>query len=281
MPSLPRPRPGRTFLAGAPVLVAHRGGAKLAPENTIAAFEAAVREWGADMLEMDVRLTSDGRVAVIHDATVDRTTNGSGCVSDFTLEQLQELDAGHEFTDLEGRHSFRGAGTRIPALEEVFEACPGVWLNVEAKEAEVAGPLADLIREYGQEHRVLIAAEHERNRVDALGYPGPRGASRRHCMLFWLLHRLPGGRRYTPPVDALQVPEVWKGVRIVTSRFVDEAHRRNIPVHVWTVDDPDDMRRLLSLGVDAIQSDRPDLLAEVLTQACGRPPPPIARNATV
>ena len=281
MPQLPRARPGRTFLAGAPALVAHRGGAKLAPENTLTAFRSAVRDWGADMLEMDVRLTRDGRVAVVHDATVDRTTNGSGFVSEFSLEELQALDAGHEFVDLEGNHSFRGAGVRIPALEEVFEACPGVWLNVEAKEAEVAGPLADLIREHGQEYRVLIAAEHEKNRVDAMGYSGPWGASRRHCMLFWLLLRLPGGRRYTPPVDALQVPEVWKSFRIVSSRFVEEAHRRNIPVHVWTVDDPGDMRRLLALGVDAIQSDRPDLLAEVLTQVCGRPPPPIERAAAV
>jgi len=263
------------------VLVAHRGGATLAPENTLPAFDSAIRDWGADMLEMDVRLTRDGHVVVIHDPTVDRTTDGSGAVFDFKLEELQRLDAGHRFTDLDGDYSFRGKGVRVPTFAEVLEACPGVWLNVETKEARAAGPLAEVIRRHGQEHRVLVTAEIEGNRRGAAGYSGPWGASRRHCMLFWLLHRLPGGGPYTPAVDALQVPEVWKGFRIVTRRFVVEAQRRNIPVHVWTVDDPDDMRRLLALGVDAVQTDRPDLLAEVLTEVCGRPPPPIVRAATV
>jgi len=240
---------------------------------------AAVEDWGADMLELDVRLTRDGHVAVIHDATVDRTTDGSGLVSQLTLEELRALDAGHRFVDPAGRHSFRGRGVRVPTLEELLAVCPNVWLNVEAKEAEVAGPLVEIVRASGQEHRVLVAAEHEKNRRAVRGYPGPWGASRRQCMLFWFAHWLPGGGLYTPPVDVLQVPEFWKGRRIVSRRFVTEAHRRNIPVHVWTVDDPDTMRRLLSWGVDGIQSDRPDLLSEVLIEVTGRPPPPCARKA--
>lgn len=275
-----RPRPGRTYFAGAPLLVAHRGGGKLAPENTLQAFRTALDDWGADMLELDVRLTRDGQVVVIHDATVDRTTDGSGPVSDFSLKQLRALDAGYRFLDVEGRLSFRRASVSVPTLAEVFDACPDVWLNVEAKEAAVAGPLVDVIRTYGEEHRVLVTAEHERNRDRARGYRGPWGASRRECMLFWLLHRVPGGRAYTPSADVLQVPEHWKGHRIVSPRFVREAHRRNMPVHVWTVDDPDDMRRLLSWGVDAIQSDRPDLLSEVLVEVAARPLPPRARGRT-
>jgi glycerophosphoryl diester phosphodiesterase len=261
------------------MLVAHRGGAKLAPENTLPAFRSAVEEWGADMLEMDVRLTRDGRVVVIHDDTVDRTTDGTGLVSDLTLAEVRELDAGYHFVDLDGRPKFRGRGVRVPTFGEVVDACPSVWLNVEVKEAAVAGPLVEEIRKHRQEHRVLVAAEHERNRQDALGYEGPWGASRRDSALFWLLHRVPGGRAYTPRVDVFQLPEKWKGLRIVTSRFVREAHRRNIPVHVWTVDDPDDMRRLLSLGVDAILSDRPDLLSDVLVGLSGRPLPPRSRKA--
>lgn len=270
-----RPRPGRTYLAGAPMLVAHRGGAKLAPENTVLAFRSAVADWGADMLEMDVRLTRDGQVVVIHDATVDRTTEGTGAVSDFTLAELSDLDAGYRFVDLDGQPSYRGKGIRIPTLVEVLEACPGVWMNVETKEKAVAGPLVDVIRSVGEEHRVLVTAEHEQDRKAARGYGGPWGASRRQCMLFWLLSRLPLGRRYTPPVDVFQVPERFKGRRILSPWLIREAHRRNIPVHVWTVDDPDDMRRLLSWGVDAIQSDRPDLLSEVLVDVAGRPLPPV------
>ena len=274
-----RPRAGRAYLAGAPVFVAHRGGARLAPENTLAAFVPAVREWGVDMLEMDVRLTADGHVVVIHDDTVDRTTDGTGRVVDHTLEQIQSLDAGYRFVDLEGEPSFRGGDVRVPTFEEVLDACPGVWINVEAKERAVAAPLVEIIRRRGEEHRVLVAAEREGNRRDVRRYEGPWGASRRDCLLFWLFHRLPGGSRYTPRVDAFQVPEQWKGRRVLTPRLIDEAHRRNIPVHVWTVDDPADMRRLLSWGVDAIQTDRLDLLSEVLVEVAGRPLPPRARRA--
>jgi glycerophosphoryl diester phosphodiesterase len=276
-----RPRPGRTYLAGTPMCVAHRGGAQLAPENTLAAFRSAVDDWGADMLELDVRLTRDGEVAVIHDDTVDRTTDESGVVSDRTMAELQTLDAGYRFTSLGGAFSFRGRDVRIPTLSEVLDACPDVCINVEAKDRHVAGPMVALIRERGEEHRVLVAAEHERNRLAVRGYPGPWGASRRDCALFWLRHWLPGGESYTPDVDIFQVPERFKGRRILTPRLIDEAHRRNIPVHVWTVNDSSDMRRLLQWGVDGIQTDRLDLLTEVLSSVTGRPPPPCQRRAAV
>jgi glycerophosphoryl diester phosphodiesterase len=240
----------------------------------MAAFTGAVERWGADMLELDVRLSRDGVVVVLHDETVDRTTDGTGPVGALSFQELQELDAGFRFTDPEGEASFRGRGVRIPRLEELLEAFPGMRLNVEAKEPQVARPLVDLIRRHGAEERVLVAAEFERSRRSVRGYPGPWGASRHHLFWFWLLHRLPGGSPYTPGADALQIPEEWKGLRILSERFVKAAHARNLPVHVWTVDDPEDMRRMLAMGVDGIQSDRPDLLAEVLTEVTGRPPPP-------
>lgn len=269
-----RPRPGHTYLAGAPLLVAHRGGSRLAPENTLDAFRSAVSDWDADMLEMDVRLTRDGEVVVIHDPSVDRTTDGSGLVASFTLAELQSLDAGYGFTDPEGAATFRGRGVRVPRFEDVLRELPGVRLNVEAKESRVAAPLVEIVRRHGAEERVLVAAEHERNRRSVRGYPGPWGASRRQAFRFWVLHRLPGGGLYTPEADILQVPETYAGRRVVTPAFVLEAHRRNLPVQVWTVDDPADMRRLLSWGVDGIQTDRPDLLAAVLHEMFGRPLPP-------
>ena len=115
-----RPRPGRTYLAGAPMLVAHRGGSLLAPENTMAAFSSATDDWWADMLEMDVRLTRDGHVVVIHDDSVDRTTDGSGKVSEMTLEEIKDLDAGYRFRDLVGGFPFKGKGVTVPTLEEVL-----------------------------------------------------------------------------------------------------------------------------------------------------------------
>jgi glycerophosphoryl diester phosphodiesterase len=147
-------------------------------------------------------------------------------------------------------------------------------MNVEAKEPRAAAPLVEIVRRHGAEARVLVAAEHERCRDAVRGYPGPWGASRTQVFWFWALHRLPGGGPYTPGADILQVPETWKGRTIVTEAFVRAAHARNLPVQVWTVDEPADMRRLLALGVDGIQTDRPDLLARVLVEVAGRPAPP-------
>jgi len=255
------------------MLVAHRGGARLAPENTLTAFVQARERWRADMLEMDARLTRDGHVVVIHDPSVDRTTDGAGLVAELTLREIQALDAGYRFLDLSGSHSFRGRGVRVPTLEEVLVTCTDVWVNVECKERRVARPLAELVTRLGAVDRVLIAAESEKSRRGAAGYPGPWGASFTQGFLFLALHRLPGGSPYTPGADVLQVPERWKGLRVVTPRFVREAHRLNLPVQVWTVDDEADMRRLLDWGVDGVQTDRPDVLARVLSERGSRPPP--------
>jgi glycerophosphoryl diester phosphodiesterase len=259
------------------MLVAHRGGSALAPENTMVAFRQATEMWWADMLEMDARLTRDGHVVVIHDETVDRTTNGTGRVADLTLAEIQALDAGHRFRDESGGHPFRGKGAVVPTLAEVLETFADVWINVECKESAVAGPLRALVAHHAADHRVLIAAERESGRRGARGHPGPWGASLEQGLLFWILHVLPGGSPYTPRADILQVPERYKGLRVVTPRFVRAAHRLNLPVQVWTVDDAEDMRRLLAWGVDGIQTDRPDVLSRVLTELAGRPVPPGAR----
>jgi glycerophosphoryl diester phosphodiesterase len=267
------PRPGHPYLAGAPLLFAHRGGARLAPENTIEAFRVAVDRWGADILEMDVRLTRDGQMVVIHDETVDRTTDGRGPVASFDFEELQELDAGHHFRDLSGKPSARGRGIRIPLFTEVLDSFPQVRLNVDAKDSAAMPGLVRLLQERGEVHRVLLASAETAGRAANHGYQGPTSATRRQIRFFYLLHRLPGGGPYTPPVEALQVPYWWEGRQVTTPRLIREAHRRNLAVHVWTIDDPDDMRTLLQWGADAIQTDRPDLLAQVLHEETGRPLP--------
>jgi glycerophosphoryl diester phosphodiesterase len=269
-----RPRPGHPYLAGKPLFFAHRGGAKLAPENTLEAFRNAVDRWGADILEMDVRVTRDGEIVVIHDATVDRTTDGSGPVSTLTLAELHRLDAGARFVDLAGQLSFRGRGVRVPRFADVLDTFPRVRLNVDAKDPAALPPLLALVRRRGDQPRVLLASSEEEGRADRHGYEGPTSATRRQLRLFYLSHRLPGGGPYIPPVDALQIPDWWEGRRVTSPRLVREAHRRNIAVHVWTVDDPEVMRELIAWGVDGIQTDRPDLLARVLHEETGRPLPP-------
>jgi glycerophosphoryl diester phosphodiesterase len=256
------------------MLVAHRGGGQLAPENTLEAFHGAVETWWADMLEMDVRLTKDGEVVVIHDATVDRTTDGTGRVADLSLQEIRSLDAGYRFIDPFGVPSFRGRGSVIPTLDEVLTAFPGMRLNIEAKESAVARPLVEVVARHGAEQRVLVAAEHEASRRGARGYTGPWGASARQLKVFWALHWLPGGSPWAPRADIFQVPESAGRLRVVTPRFIRAAHRLGIPVQVWTVNREEDMHRLLDLGVDGIQTDRPDLLAAVLTERVGRPLPP-------
>lgn len=268
------PRPGRAYLAGPPMLVAHRGGSKIAPENTLVAFRRAVDLWEADMLELDVQLTRDGVPVVIHDPTVDRTTDGAGRVGDMGITEVKRLDAGARFRDQKGAAPWAGRGVRVPTLDDVLESFPDVWINIECKGPRVAAPTLETVLRHRAEHRVLIAAEHESWRRGARGYPGPWGASRHHVLLFRVLCGLPRAAGYTPGADVLQVPETWKGRRIVTPRFIEQAHRKNIPVQVWTVDDPADMARLLEWGVDGVQTDRPDLLARVLHDGFGRPAPP-------
>jgi glycerophosphoryl diester phosphodiesterase len=180
-------------MAGAPLLFAHRGGARLAPENTMEAFLQAVERWGADVLETDVHLSRDGELVVIHDDTVDRTTDGTGSVAAMTWAELRELDAGHRFLDLDGEPSARGCGVRIPRFVDLLEALPGVRINVDAKAPAAARPLVELLHRRGEEHRVLVASEFEATRGDRLGYRGAISATRRQIRRFYLSHQLPLG----------------------------------------------------------------------------------------
>ncbi len=266
-------RPGWPYLAGAPLLIAHRGGSGLAPENTLLAFQRALDWWGADILELDVQPTRDGEAVVFHDDTLDRTTDGSGPVSARTLAELKQLDAGHHFTPDGGQtFPFRGRDIGIPTLAEVLRAFPGVRINIEIKDGRAQERVLETIRQENALGRVLIAAGARRNRARFRGVAVPVSAGKEEIRLFagqlWL-----GLALYTPPVDALQIPDRWQGVEVTTRALVEAAHARNIPVHVWTVDEEDEMHRFLEMGVDGIVTDRPDRLARVLHERIGRPLP--------
>lgn len=271
----PRARPGHPYFAGAPLLIAHRGGSGLAPENTLAAFRRAIEWWRADVLEIDVHSTRDGEVVVIHDDTVDRTTDGTGPVAGFRLEEIRRLDAGYRFTPDGGRtFPFRGTGVGISTLEEVLRAFPEVRVNVEVKDGRAQERVWEVVHAAGATHRVLIAAGHRRNRTRFDDYPGPTSASSEELWGFFLRFLTRTLWTYHPPVDAFQMPERHGGVQVLTPRFVREAHARNVAIHVWTVDEESDMRRLLEWGVDGLVTDRPDVLARVLHERFGRPLPP-------
>ncbi|HEX7243567.1 MAG TPA: glycerophosphodiester phosphodiesterase [Longimicrobiaceae bacterium] len=274
-PPSPRARPGHPYFGGAPLLMAHRGGSALAPENTLEAFRRAVEWWRADVLETDVQPTADGEPVVIHDATVDRTTDGSGPVASLRLEEVRRLDAGFRFTPDGGRtFPFRGTGVRISTLEETLRALPDVRVNVEVKDGRAQKRVWETVHDLGATGRVLIAAGRRANRSLFGAYPGPTSAAHEDVLAFWLHLRARTLRLHRPRTDAFQVPETQGALRVVSPRFVREAHALNIPVHVWTVDEEADMRRLLEWGVDGLVTDRPDRLARVLHETHGRPLPP-------
>ena len=271
---MPR-RGGHPYFAGAPLLIAHRGGSALAPENTLLAFDRALRWWGADILELDVQPTRDGEAVVFHDPTLERTTDGRGRVRDLSLAQLRELDAGFRFCPESGQSfPFRGRGESIATLEQVLSTFPGVRINVEIKHADAAPRVWDTIAAAGATGRVLVAAGERANRRRLEDYPGPLSAAENEIRNFWLASQVGLTRWAIPDVDALQIPDTHHGLRVASPRFIRAAHRCNLPVHIWTVDAVADMERLLAWGVDGIISDRPDRLAHVLHRLRGRPLPP-------
>jgi glycerophosphoryl diester phosphodiesterase len=271
-----------SVLAGAPLLIAHRGGAGLAPENTLAAFRQAVDDWDADMIELDVHATADGECVVIHDPTVDRTTDGTGPVAAMTLAELKLLDAGYRFTPDGGKtFPFRGQGVRIPTIAEVLDALPDARLTVELKTGAAQRPLFEAIRRAGAEGRVIAAGERTASRTLFREYTGAASASSRQMMRFLVLYRLGLHRLWRAPVVAVQIPETWKGRQLLTARMVRALHARGLAVHIWTVNEVADMERLLDWGVDGIVTDRPDRLADILTARGMRPPAPARRRVEV
>jgi glycerophosphoryl diester phosphodiesterase len=258
--------------SGWPVNFAHRGGAKVVPENTIEGFEEGLR-LGGGVIELDVHATADGVVVVIHDPAVNRTTDGSGPVAEMTLTELQRLDAGYSFT-ADGGISFpwRGRGLQIPTLQAVYQAFPDRPINIELKGQRpgIEEELTRVIGDAGGLERTLVVTNRRapirRFRRASQGTIAT-AASIEEFIIFWLLTLLHLNDLYDPPFQGLQPPETYKGLRIVTRRLVREAHRRGLRVDVWTIDDEPSMRRLLSLGVDGIMTDRPDILAAVLPRS--------------
>jgi glycerophosphoryl diester phosphodiesterase len=252
-----------------PANLAHRGASASAPENTLEAFRLAV-ESGAGGLELDVHLTRDGHPVVIHDPTLDRTTNTSGAVAGLTLDELREPDAGYNFSPEGGNtHPYRGLGLRIPTLAEVLREFPGVVLNIDMKADRpgIEAAVQELLREADAEGRALVVSSRRGAVRRFRRMSGGRistGASRWEIGVFLLFSNLRLERLLIPAYDALQVPLTYRGLPLVTRRFVDAAHGRNVRVDAWTINEEGEMRRLLDLGVDVIMTDRPETLAELL-----------------
>ena len=261
-----------------PTIYAHRGGAGLRPENTIAAFDHGIA-CGAEGLELDVHLSRDGVVVIHHDHTLERTTNGRGPVALLTAAELASVDAGFHFQADGGARPFRGQGLSVPTLHEVLRRYPVIQLIVELKVGgeTLARRVIDEVRAAGAVDRVAIGSFHiEALRAIRQYEPAiATGAAKTETR--WALYRSwVGWPLGDTPYREFQVPERSGLTRIVTRRFVAAAHRAGIAVKVWTVNAPQDMRRLVSLGVDGLITDRPDLARQLISSG-GVEPDPVFR----
>ncbi|WP_369032088.1 MULTISPECIES: glycerophosphodiester phosphodiesterase [Streptomyces] len=234
-----------------PIPFAHRGGAADGLENTMLQFRRAV-EAGYRYLETDVHCTADGKLVALHDSTLDRVTDGGGLIADLPWSDVQHA---------------RVAGSEpVPLFEDLLEAFPEARWNVDVKAEPALRPLLDLIERTGCWDRICVGSFSEARVVRAQRLAGPRLATsygtRGVLNLRLRSWRVPVGVRRS--AVAAQVPESQSGIPVVDRAFVRTAHARGLHVHVWTVNDPDRMHRLLDLGVDGIMTDHIDTLRKVL-----------------
>lgn len=240
-----------------PMVLAHRGDSVNAPANTIVAFRRAIQA-GADVLELDVHWTKDGVVVVSHDEIVDHMSDGSGAIKDLTLDELSKLDFGFRFTEDGGKtYPYRGTGVKIATLNEVLEQFPTTRINMDIKPRQY-GSLKQLIIDLEEQEalsRVVIASFHH-DTLCAVRQANPQiatSASPIEVAAF----RFGWNRKATPAFCVVQVPAKVGRMHVVTESLIANAHRRNIEVHVWTIDDEVDMARLFELGVDGIVTNQP------------------------
>ena len=255
-PSDPAAKP--FLVEGRTSAFAHRGdSAARPPGNRRSAFASAV-ETGFDHIESDAHLTADGEVVLFHDDRLDDETTASGALAEATWAQLAEVRYRVDGTTLdEGPMRFA----------EVLEEWPDVFWNIDAKHDRVVEPLVDVVRRAGASDRVLLTAfswRRLRRLRRVAGADVATGHSRSELFalraLAWLRIPLPGWG------DAVQLPDVWKGLTVVDERFVGACHRAGVAVHVWTVNDAERMNRLFDRGVDGVMTDRPLVLRSVLQQ---------------
>ncbi len=241
------------FLQGdRPVAVAHRGGALEAPENTIEAFEYAA-ELGYRYIETDAQLTADGVVVAFHDSSIDRVSETSGEISDWRWSDLSSV-------------AIEGSG-RLTTIEQLLDAYPGHKFNIDAKSDAVADPLLGVIANASAFERVCVGSFDEKrlvqmraNAPDLCTSFGPPPTLKHVIRSLGIpIPRQKGGLVF-------QVPMAYRGLPIVTQRFIDRAHDDGLLVHVWTINDADQMRRLLDMGVDGVMTDRPSVLKDVFTE---------------
>jgi len=242
-------------------IIAYRGGAGERPENTVEAFSHALSLSPDVILDLDVQESKDGTLMVIHDATLERTTDGSGSVSDNSAEALRTLDAGFHFLDDAGRPAFRGRGVTVPTLEDVLRSFPDARFIVDIRSEDLAQAdrVVALLERLDVSHRVIVASEADtsvdrcRDRHPEWCYGAPTGEVRR--VVF-------GGQPRVSPV--FMIPEYHNGIQVLSEGLVERLHADGGKVWIWTVDDPAVVKRLREMGVDGVFTNFPERLCAEL-----------------
>lgn len=254
------------FEVDRPIVLGHRGSAGTHPENTLESFAAAL-EQGAQILESDVHVTRDGIPILLHDPSVERVTQGGGEAAQLRFEDLQSLDAGYRFLDAQGAHSARGRGHRIPSLEETFARFPEARFNLEIKcrDAAAIEVTLDLIERFDRSDRTLLAAgEDDIMRDLRLAVARHAAEPAMGASLGEIVAAVASalGRGPMPEgVMALQIPADFADRPLATRELIEHAHAHGVDVHVWTINDLNEVETLLARGVDGIVTDLPGQLA--------------------
>ncbi|MEE3326943.1 MAG: glycerophosphodiester phosphodiesterase [Myxococcota bacterium] len=254
-----------------PIVLGHRGAAGSAPENTLFAFREGLSQ-GAHLLESDIQITADGVPILLHDSQVDRTTEGHGEAAQLSLKEIQSLDAGCRFTPAEGIQASprTDAPLRIPTLREAFEEFPETPFNLEIKgeSRALVSAVVALVQEFDREDRTLLTAGEDpiqallREELKRTNAHPALGAS-----LADILEVIRSAQNQTPPQTdsmALQIPRLFGDGPLVTPELLAHCHQYDIEVHVWTINDPDEMAELLDLGVDGLVTDTPGVMTRLL-----------------
>jgi glycerophosphoryl diester phosphodiesterase len=276
-----------------PIVFAHRGGGGEAPESTLQAMQAAIARDPAVAIELDVRESKDGYLVVIHDGTVDRTTNGRGAVESLTLAELKALDAAYCATPGVGRGTapsstcrapgsdarfpFRGKGYRIPTLDEVFETLPRTTLiGIEVKAAGFEEAVVRRIRRSGRIGRMIVgsALDGVGSRLRELLPEVPHYFPRWAAIRLAAAAKVSNGHLSRSSYQVLATPRKGAGFRMDTPGLIQVAHRLGVLVAYWTINEPREIEQLVRLGADGIMTDYPGRAREVLDRLVGSPRPP-------
>ncbi len=253
-----------------PLVLAHQGGEGLWPSNTLFAFQKAAQA-GADVLDTDTHMTKDGVLVLMHDETIDRTTDGTGAIRDLALAEIKQLDAAYDFSTDEGKtHPYRGQGITVPTLEELFQAFPDKRFGIEIKQTkpiETAKRFCALIHQYNMQDKVLVSSFRQEN-MDAFRKECREvatSATENEAKLFYVLNLLGLTRAFTPNYSSFQIPEESGGIQVLTPQFIDAARERNLPIVPWTINEEADLKRIVELGVEGINTDYPTRLLQILS----------------